>query len=292
MPANPAYMQSLPPVGGVSRSVSQRLACLPSGRCCSVLGLRIHELDYDSAIAQISHWTDAQEPRYVCISAVHTVMEAYDSPDFRAAANEADLVGADGVPVIWVCRWLGLTHQKRVFAPELTVRLCEMAAEAGIPVGFYGSTQTVNDDLTRKMRERFPDLNVAYARPSVFRDLSNQEIEAIAAEINDAGTRILFVGLGCPRQEHWMRRARPHVKAVMLGVGWAFDVCSGHSRAAPAWMQEIGMEWFWRLLENPRKLWRRFLKNNPRFVLLALAQSLGIIRYQVPVDRPPSSGPH
>src|SRR5688572_7713529 len=127
----PAYTNNLPPAGRALPPAARRQGPLPSRRHCSVLGLKVDELDYASVIGQICRWAEAHESRYVCVSAVHMVMEAYDDPDFRAIGNAADLVAVDGVPVVWVSRWLGLTRQQRVFAPELTVRLCEMAADAG-----------------------------------------------------------------------------------------------------------------------------------------------------------------
>lgn len=245
---------------------------LPSGRSCSVLGMRVDELDYDCVVNQISHWAKAAQSRTMCISTVHMVMEAYDDPDFRKIVNEADLVGADGIPIIHVSRWLGLQRQDRVFAPDLVVRLCKQASEDGTPVGFYGSTPQVIQDLVNQVTKQFPRLQVSYSYAPPFRPLTAEETAGIIQSINQSGARILFVGLGCPRQERWISEMRTRVNAVMLGVGWAFDVVAGHSRVAPAWVQRIGMEWFFRLILNPRKLWRRHLRNNPRFIVLILRQ--------------------
>lgn len=257
------------------------LTTLPTGRAASLLGMRVDELDYGRVINQVVRWADAAESRFMCVSTVHMVMEAYDHADFRRVVNSADLVGSDGMPVIWVSRMLGI-DQQRVFAPDLMELLCAEAARRGIKVGFYGSSQTVIDDLCRKMPERHPGLDIAYACSPPFRALTDAELDTIADQINAADARILFVGLGCPKQERWMQRARPRVKAVMLGVGWAFDVCSGHSHAAPGFVQRAGMEWLYRLVENPRKLWRRHLRNNPRFIVLAALQAMRLTRYKVP----------
>jgi N-acetylglucosaminyldiphosphoundecaprenol N-acetyl-beta-D-mannosaminyltransferase len=245
---------------------------LPSGRRCSILGMRVDELNYDCVINRIRQWARTAESRYMCISTVHMVMEAYDDPDFGRIVNNADLVGADGIPVIRVSRWLGLRQQDRVFAPELVIKLCKRASEEKIAVGFYGSTPEVIRDIVHQVTLQFPALTVAYSCSPPFRVLTHEEMANIALDINDSGTRILFVGLGCPRQERWMSEMRTHVNAVMLGVGWAFDVVARHSNVAPAWIQRIGMEWFFRLVLNPRKLWRRHLRNNPRFILLVLLQ--------------------
>jgi N-acetylglucosaminyldiphosphoundecaprenol N-acetyl-beta-D-mannosaminyltransferase len=234
--------------------------------------MRVDELDYERVINRIRTWADGGESRYMCISTVHMVMEAYDKAQFSAIVNNADMVGADGIPIIRVSRWLGLQRQDRVFAPELVVKVCDQASRDGIPVGFYGSTPEVIRDIVNNMTQQFPGLKVAYICSPPFRLLTPEETAGIIKDINGSGARILFVGLGCPRQERWMSEMRSHVNAVMLGVGWAFDVVAGQSKVAPAWIQRIGMEWFFRLVLNPRKLWRRHLRNNPRFIVLILRQ--------------------
>ncbi|MBS0560351.1 MAG: WecB/TagA/CpsF family glycosyltransferase [Proteobacteria bacterium] len=255
-------------MAGSQRASAPAPGPLPSGRRCSVLGMRVDELDYDRVINQIRVWSAEGSSHYMCISTVHMVMESYDDPGFQAVVNAADLVGADGIPVIKVSRWLGLGRQGRVFAPELLIRLSEVAANEGIPVGFYGSTPKVIEDLVGAVSAKFPKLNVAYSLSPPFRALSPEELDKIADDINRSGVRILFVGLGCPKQERWMNQMRGKVNATMIGVGWAFDVCSGHSKAAPEFIQNAGMEWFYRLVLNPKKLWRRHLRNNPRFLVL------------------------
>jgi N-acetylglucosaminyldiphosphoundecaprenol N-acetyl-beta-D-mannosaminyltransferase len=232
----------------------------------------VDELDYDAVLKQVRRWAAQQASRYVCISNVHMVMESYDDERLRAVISGADLVAADGVPVIWASRQLGLGNQNRVFGPELTVRLCEMAACEGIPVGLYGGMPEVASDLRRRLTERFPSLQIPFCFSPPFRALSDAEDRSICDAMNRSGIRILFVGLGCPKQERWMSEHRGRVIATMIGVGWAFDVLAGRSKTAPAWVQKIGMEWLYRLAQNPRKLWRRHLKHNPRFVIFMLAR--------------------
>jgi N-acetylglucosaminyldiphosphoundecaprenol N-acetyl-beta-D-mannosaminyltransferase len=249
---------------------------------CSVLGLSVNELSYEAILTWIKQRSGGGTSHYMCISTVHMVMEGFDNPEFQEIVNQADLVGADGMPVIWASRALGLSNQTRVFAPDLVLRVCEIAAANGINVGFYGSTQEVLDGLTQNLVARFPQLRIAFSYSPPFRPLTRAEDEDLVEKINDAGVHVLFVGLGCPKQERWMNAHRPSVKATMLGVGWAFDVVAGRSKAAPYWIQNIGMEWFYRLLLNPRKLWRRHFKNNPRFIILILLQLCGLIRYPHP----------
>lgn len=266
--ANPAPTST--PALAASRS-SER-PDRPSGRRASILGMRVDELEYARVLPLIQDWARAGQSRTMCISTVHMVMEAYDDPQFQAVVNGADLVGADGVPIIHVSRWLGLSDQGRVFAPEMVRRLCRLAAATGLPVGFYGSTPTVLADLVARVTGDNPGLTVAYHHSPPFRTLHEDETAAIAEAINRSGARIVFVGLGCPRQERWMHMMRGRVNAVMLGVGWAFDVVAGHSHEAPRLIQRAGLEWFYRLVQNPRKLWRRHLRNNPRFILFVAQQ--------------------
>jgi N-acetylglucosaminyldiphosphoundecaprenol N-acetyl-beta-D-mannosaminyltransferase len=246
----------------------------PSGRCCSIFGMLVDEINYESVLVQVCQWTAASSSRYVCISNVHMVMESYDDTGFQEIVNGADLVVADGVPVFWASRWLGLTKQELVLGLELTIRLCEMAAREGIPVGFYGSTPDVVAVIQKCVIDRFPTLKVPFCISPPFRPLTAEEDERTVHEINQSGVRILFVGLGCPKQERWMSEHRGRVFATMLGVGWAFEVLGGKSKMAPVWIQRIGMQWFYRLILNPRKLWRRYLKHNPRFVVLILWELL------------------
>ncbi|MGH9807569.1 MAG: WecB/TagA/CpsF family glycosyltransferase, partial [Terriglobia bacterium] len=220
----------------------------------------------------VRRWCDVSASRYICLSNAHMVMECYDHDEFRTVVNEADLVTADGVSVKWASRWLGSRGQRRVCGPDLTIRICEMAAQEGIPVGFYGSTPKVVGALLRNVTARFPALNVAFCHAPPFRLLTIEEDDPIVCRINEAGVRILFVGLGCPKQERWMAAHRGRVFATMVGVGYAFDVLAGGTRRAPVWVQNIGMEWVVRLVLNPRRLWRRYLKHNSRFIILVLRQ--------------------
>jgi N-acetylglucosaminyldiphosphoundecaprenol N-acetyl-beta-D-mannosaminyltransferase len=237
--------------------------------------MRVDECNYEDVAEQISSWAQRGVSRYVCISTVHMVMESYDDGAFRATVNQADIVAADGMPVIWVTRLLGLNRQERLFAPEVTDRLCAMAAARKIPVGFFGSSEDVLAKLAVNLRTRHPGLDIAFTYSPPYRPLTLLEDQEIVQRINSSNARILFVGLGCPKQELWMADHRGRIPAVMLGVGWAFDVLAGTSKPAHYWIQQAGLEWLYRLICNPRKLWRRHLKHNPRFVLLIIVQLLG-----------------
>ncbi len=238
-----------------------------------ILGVRVDATDYPSCVAQILNWSRQEHSRYVCFGTVSAVMGGYDSQDYRDTLDRADLVTADGMPLVWLLRWLGVPRATRVYGPDLMPLALEAAADAGIPVGFHGGTETTLARLVARVRARFPNLNVAYAKSPPFRALTAEEDSHVIEEIAHAGVRILFVGLGSPKQDFWMHAHAGRIHAVMLGVGAAFDFFAGTKPQAPRWMRRSGLEWLFRLATEPKRLWRRYL-HNPRFVVLALGQLL------------------
>ena len=210
----------------------------------------------------------------MCCAAVNNIMEARRSPDYRIVMDQADLVTSDGMPLVWMLRRLGARSATRVYGPDLMNLLLEAAEDAGIPVGFYGGTEAVLARLVPRAKQRYPRLQVAYAEAPPFRELTPEEDRRTTQAIQDAGVRILFVGLGSPKQDRWMHAHKDRVPAVMLGVGAAFDFLAGAKPQAPRWMQSSGLEWAFRLASEPRRLWRRYLTQNPKFVVLALVQLL------------------
>jgi N-acetylglucosaminyldiphosphoundecaprenol N-acetyl-beta-D-mannosaminyltransferase len=242
---------------------------LPARR---ILDMRVDATSYADAADRISSWGRSGDSRYVCVATVNNVIQAQDDAEFRRIMNAADLVTPDGVPLVWGLRLLGISSPSRVYGPDLTPILCGRAAEQGIPVGFYGGTPAVLDDLITNLRNRFPSLEIAYSSSPPFRELSPLEERRAVDEINGSGARILFVGVGTPKQERWMARHRGDLHAVMIGVGAAFDFLSGAKRQAPSWMQRLGLEWLFRLVHEPRRLWKRYLYGNPRFLALFAAQ--------------------
>jgi N-acetylglucosaminyldiphosphoundecaprenol N-acetyl-beta-D-mannosaminyltransferase len=235
-----------------------------------ILGMRIDPESYETTVKNICLWAQGGESRYVCVAAVHIVMEGYDSPDIRRVANGADLVVSDGMPLVWSLRRMGATGQERVYGPELTLRLLAAAEEKGITVGFFGSTPDTLEVLVKNVHQRFPGGNIAYTYSPPFRPLSAEEDESLVKTINNSGVRILFVGLGCPKQEKWMAAHAGRVNAVMVGVGAACDFIAGTKQQAPKWMQRAGLEWLFRLSQEPSRLWWRYLYHNPRFIFLVM----------------------
>jgi N-acetylglucosaminyldiphosphoundecaprenol N-acetyl-beta-D-mannosaminyltransferase len=195
------------------------------------------------------------------------VMEAWDAPEFRALVNDAELVTSDGMPLVWSLRALGARSATRVYGPALMPIVCEEAARRGVPVGFYGGSPPVMAALTQRLAARCPGLAIAFAHCPRYSESPPALDEQAADAIEESGARVLFVGLGCPKQERWMAAYRDHVSCALVGVGAAFDFAAGAVAQAPAWMQRAGLEWLFRLAVEPRRLWRRYLRHNPRFAL-------------------------
>ena len=243
-----------------------------------VVGARVDSTTYSDATDIVVDWSDRRDSRYVCVVNVHMLMEAHDSVEFRTLVNNADLAVPDGMPLVWMLRLKGRLNQPRVYGPTLMLHVLESAAHDGIPVGFYGGAPEVLESLIERIQARYENLNVAFSFSPPFRTMSPEEDIAVIEQVNSSRARILFVGLGCPKQEIWMAEHRGKVNAVMLGVGAAFDFHSGVKPQAPLWMQKAGLEWLFRLFTEPRRLWKRYLYHNPRFIALAVADLLGLLK--------------
>jgi N-acetylglucosaminyldiphosphoundecaprenol N-acetyl-beta-D-mannosaminyltransferase len=239
-----------------------------------VVNVRVDATCYSDVTAIVVNWAKVAESRYVCAANAHTLMEAHDSDRFRRFVNSADLVTPDGMPLVWMMRAKGERNQERVYGPALMLRILESAMQSGIPVGFYGGKPEVLELLIERMQAQYKGLNVAFSFSPPFTTMSPDEDAVLVGQINRSAARILFVGLGCPKQEIWMAEHCGRVNAVMIGVGAAFDFHAGVKPQAPAWTQRIGLEWLFRLMVEPRRLWKRYLYHNPRFVVLAIADLL------------------
>ena len=240
----------------------------------SVLGAFIDATGWGETVERIAAWAAARESRYVCVCNAHSVVTATQDPKFQRVLNAADMATPDGAPVAWMLRRLGHPHQTRISGPDLMERLLGEAEKRAIPVYFFGNREIVLDELARRIVRGFPGIHLAGSQPSPFRDMSPEEDADAIARINNSKAGIVFVALGCPMQERWMAEHRGIVKAVMIGVGGAFNVYIGTVQRAPVWMQNIGLEWLHRLCSEPRRLWKRYLVTNTLFILGAIRQLL------------------
>lgn len=219
------------------------------------------------AVAQIASWIETHDRRYVCVTGVHGVMESQRDDELKRIHNESGLTTPDGMPLVWACKWARAGEVERVYGPDLMLAVCSLAAERGWRVFLYGGKAGVGETLSERLIERFPALNVCGNFSPPFRNLTEIEKTDIIRRINNADAHIVWVGLSTPKQERWMSEFRPHLLApVLLGVGAAFDMHAGLVRQAPRFIQRSGLEWAFRLAIEPRRLWRRYLQNNPRFI--------------------------
>jgi N-acetylglucosaminyldiphosphoundecaprenol N-acetyl-beta-D-mannosaminyltransferase len=240
----------------------------------SVIGAPIDVVTWDAALARVTAWACSRESRYVCICNSHSVVTASQDEEFGRVVRNADMATADGAPVAWMLRRLGFSDQARINGPDLMWRYCRIAEHEGVPIYFYGSADRTLAMLRKSLIESFPLLKIAGMLSPPFRALSTQEDDAVVREINESGARVVFVSLGCPKQEKWMAAQRGCIQAVMIGVGAAFDYHAGVLRRAPLWMQRNGLEWLHRLITEPRRLWKRYLVTNTLFLIGAARQLL------------------
>lgn len=240
-----------------------------------VLGARIDAIDWVGALERASRWAAARQSRYLCFCNAHSVVTLGGDAELARAIDGADLALPDGMPVAWMLRRAGFNGQPRLNGPDFMWKLCALAERQGTAVYFYGSTPATLQALQRRLASAFPRLQVAGSESPPFRAAQPQEDAAATARINASGAGLLFVGLGCPKQEVWMAARRGRIQAVMAGVGAAFDYHAGTLPRAPLWMQKRGLEWLYRLGCEPHRLWRRYLVTNTLFILGAWRQLLG-----------------
>jgi exopolysaccharide biosynthesis WecB/TagA/CpsF family protein len=254
----------------------------------NILGVEISAIDYEAAVASVTAAGENRERLTLSALAVHGVMTGALDAAHQFRLNHLDIVVPDGQPVRWALRLLhGVRLPDRVYGPTLMLRVCEAAATRGLSVFFYGSRPAVLAALTQNLQARIRGLRVAGSEPSRFRQLSDHEQLELADRIGSSGASIVFVGLGCPRQEVWIYEMGHLLSLPLLAVGAAFDFHAGTLLQAPSSLQRIGLEWMFRLGCEPRRLWRRYLGLNPRYVQLVVMQALRLRSFQPVCDGPP-----
>jgi N-acetylglucosaminyldiphosphoundecaprenol N-acetyl-beta-D-mannosaminyltransferase len=250
------------------------------GKRVNVLGVGISVLNLPSARAAIAAAVRARRKGYICVTGVHGVIEAQDDPDFKRILNGAFLCTPDGMPMVWAGKLNGQREMRRVYGPDLMLDLCTWSEASGAKHFFYGGADGVAALLVQKLKEKFPKLQVVGTFTPPFRRLNATEEENLVKQIRAVQPDILWVGLSTPKQEKFMAEYLPKLDAnVMIGVGAAFDFHSGRVKQAPRWMQRSGLEWFYRLCREPRRLGKRYLRNNPLFALKFLGQLSGLRKY-------------
>lgn len=236
-----------------------------------VLGVLVSAIDMPAAVEEIGRWIAAGERHYVCVTGVHGVMESRRDAELRDIHNRSGLTTPDGMPLVWAGRSAGMKDMRRVYGPDLMLAVLERAAERGWSSFFYGGADGTAETLAARLVERFPGLRVAGTYSPPFRPPTPDEDEEVVRMINDARPDLVWVGLSTPKQERWMASHLGRLTAAaLLGVGAAFDIHAGRLRQAPPWIRGAGLEWLYRLYREPRRLWRRYLRNNPAFVVAIL----------------------
>jgi N-acetylglucosaminyldiphosphoundecaprenol N-acetyl-beta-D-mannosaminyltransferase len=239
-----------------------------------VLGIPIAVTDYERALDWIDEMVTAGEHGYVCVSNVHAVMAAAEDDELRDALRGSSFNVPDGMPLVWSLNLLGHSLRDRVYGPELMARSCARAARTGQRIYLYGGrNQGALVQLTLNLRRRFPGIRIVGGYSPPHRPLTAEERATAIRELNHSRADVVWVGIGVPKQEKWMAELRPELDApVLVGVGAAFDFHAGLVPQAPAFLQNVGLEWAYRLVQEPRRLWRRYLRYNPRFVLALVRQ--------------------
>lgn len=255
----------------------------------NLLGVRIDGVDYDAAVARILDAARRRAPCAVTALAVHGVMTGVLDRVHRHRINQSELVVPDGQPVRWALNRLHAAGLRdRVYGPNLMLAVCAAAADEGLPVYLFGGSDELAARLRRRLQERFPNLVIAGCTPSRFRRLTTDERWELVREIRDSGARITFVGIGCPRQEVWAYEFRHHLSMPVIAVGAAFNFHAGLLPQAPPTLQRWGLEWAYRLWQEPSRLWRRYLLLNPLYVLMVAAQWSRLWRFDPCDTRQPS----
>src|SRR6476661_9920209 len=262
----------------MSRQASSRS---PQGRV-NVLGVGVCPLTRHEALAIIEEWIANRERQYVCVCGIHGIMECQRDERLRAIHNSAGMVTTDGMPLVWLSWLNGFRQAQRVYGPDLLLDCCSRSQVQGYRHFFYGGGPGVPQQLITRLQNRFPGLQVAGGYSPPYRALTADEDAEVVQRINAAEPDVVWIGLSTPKQEQWMADHRDRLTApVLIGVGAAFDFHSGLKRQAPRWMQPSGLEWIFRLWQEPKRLWRRYLRNNPLFVWQILLQGLGVKRYRL-----------
>ncbi len=237
-----------------------------------IIGSPVTALPFTAQIEIILDWAKDYRGKYVCVANVHMLVEAYWHPEFASVLKRADLVTPDGMPLVWMIKALGGHNQNRVAGMDIFLSLCQRAAQDNLKVFFLGSHKAILDQMRVRLIREFPKLQIAGMEPLPFGSLSLLESDELVQRIHESQAHLIFISLGCPKQEYWMSRHKHKISAVMIGLGGVFPVYAGIHKRAPQWMQDLGLEWAFRLAQEPKRLWKRYWRTNSIFIFLALRQ--------------------
>jgi N-acetylglucosaminyldiphosphoundecaprenol N-acetyl-beta-D-mannosaminyltransferase len=240
----------------------------------NIISFSVNSLPFEAQMGIIIKWAQSNLSKVVCIANVHMLIEGHRDPQFGKILHEADLVTPDGMPLVWMLRLLGARNQDRVAGVDVLEGLCRLASENKVSVFFLGSQDTILAKIRQKLELNFPDLEIAGMESLPFRPLTSEEDEALIYSLRKSGAGLILISLGCPKQEIWMSKHKGKIAAVMIGLGGAFPVYAGIQRRAPKIFRDAGLEWLFRLIQEPHRLWKRYASTIPIFVWLASKQIL------------------
>jgi N-acetylglucosaminyldiphosphoundecaprenol N-acetyl-beta-D-mannosaminyltransferase len=245
-----------------------------------VLGVKVSAIDLSGAVDMADQWIEAENRGYVCVTGVHGVMEAQADPEFRRILNHAAINTPDGMPMSWVGRLQGFTQMDRVYGPDFMTAMCELSERRGYRHFLYGGQPGIAELLKESLQSKHPGLQVVGTYTPPFRDLTAEEEEEVFAQVRAAKPHILWVGMSTPKQERFMAQYIDRLQVPLLvGVGAAFDYHTGRIRDCSPWIKRAGLQWLHRLLQDPKRLWKRYLRNNPAFAWNVALQMSGLRRY-------------
>jgi N-acetylglucosaminyldiphosphoundecaprenol N-acetyl-beta-D-mannosaminyltransferase len=245
----------------------------------NILGVKISSINMPVALAKIEEWIKSNTKFYVCVTPIHSVMDCFQNPELRTIFNSSGMTTPDGMGIVWLLKLMGHHHVGRVYGPDLMQAVCKLSLDNGWSHYFYGGAPGVAEQLSSNLLEKYPGLKVAGFISPPFGSISKAEDYNLSNKLNEAKPDIIWVGISSPKQEQWMAQHREILNApVLIGVGAAFDFLSGGKKQAPLWVQRSGLEWLFRLTQEPKRLWRRYILY-PRFMLLVGAQCIGLIKY-------------
>jgi N-acetylglucosaminyldiphosphoundecaprenol N-acetyl-beta-D-mannosaminyltransferase len=253
-------------------------------RSIEIIGIPVNALSLEQHVRQIMIWATQNVSRSVCIANVHMLMEAYWDPEFKQVLHAADLVTPDEMPLAWMLRLLGVKNQECVAGMDLFQALCRTAQKQNIGIFLLGSQAQVLARICDRLAQKYPTLKIVGMEPLPFRPLTASEDRHIINQINRSQAGLLFVSLGCSKQERWIAQHRGKINAIMIGLGGVFPVYAGIHKRAPQWLRNLGLEWLYRLEQEPRRLWRRYATTIPPFLWLA-AQQLAQMQHKKLMDK-------
>lgn len=234
----------------------------------NILGVKISSLTYNSTLQKIEKWINTKKRDYICVAAVHLIMECQRNNKLLSGVNKAGLVTPDGMPLVWISKLKGQAQTRRVYGPTLTLKLCSLAEKNDYTVFLLGGARGQTKTMATKLKNKFTKIKVVGYHDTPIRPIPKKENQKIVRKINKSKAQIVFVGMGCPTQEQWMIDNRINLRAnVLIGVGAAFDFITGEIRQAPFWIQKLGFEWLFRLTQDPLRLWRRYIIDNFKFLV-------------------------